>query len=298
MRGVFPIILTILIAFAGDVAHATTFYSTSLESKACNSTIRNEVIDGQMWDSYYDDSSIVRCSPLTPPSGARYLEWPNAASAGPGVTPVINLASPVTIVSGTTYYLAGVWRFERISGLPIWHNTWDFDKLQEMGSSGTGFRWIIESGYPASTETYDANTYTFATYGSDAIFPGWTYYDHNINGYSGANPFRSQYSRWYSVVMGITAHQTNGRVRMWINGTQVTDYTGVVTMLVGATVEHLAMNGTIGQPEYDAPTHKRQVDKIMFTDNFADITAAGYLSDPEASGDTTPPAAPTGLGVN
>lgn len=48
----------------------------------------------------------------------------------------------------------------------------------------------------------------------------------------------------------------------------------------------------------DANLRFAQTQAKFNNDYFADITAAGYLSDPEASGDTTPPAAPTGLGVN
>lgn len=275
-------------------AQATTFYSTSLENQACDS--RSSPVDGKTWNYEYDTQGHVRCAPLDAPDGSKYYAGENVTSS---VGAAISIPlTPTSIVSGTTYYLAGVWRFDRIASQPIWHNLWDFDKLHEMNySSATGFRWIIESGYPDSSTVYHANQFTFAAYGSDAIFPGWTYYDHNLNGYSRTAPYWCDYERWYSVVMGITAHQSNGRVRMWINGTQVMDHTGVVTMLAGATLEAIAFSMTVGQPEYDAPSHNRYLDRMMLTDNFADITNAGYLSDPQAGGDTTPPAAPTSLAV-
>jgi hypothetical protein len=57
----------------------------------------------------------------------------------------------------------------------------------------------------------------------------------------------------YAVVMGITVYaNSSGRARLWINGNLTTDYSGQ-TMATGGTIYRIEMNGTIGQPGYDAP---------------------------------------------
>jgi hypothetical protein len=68
--------------------------------------------------------------------------------------------------------------------------------------------------------------------------------------------------------MGITVYaNSSGRARLWINGNLTTDYSGQ-TMATGGTIYRIEMNGTIGQPGYDAPAHYRQFDRIILTDNW------------------------------
>ena len=55
-----------------------------------------------------------------------------------------------------------------------------------------------------------------------------------------------------------------------------------------AYVDNVKLNGTIAQPDYDCPAHKRQVDGIILTDEWQDIVNGGYLT-------WGPPKAPTQL---
>ena len=200
-------------------------------------------------------------------------------------------ATPITLVAGRTYYLAGFFKFEKINNNDIWQNYNDFDKLIEM--RGNGFRWLIDSGFPDVT-SYAAGKLTFTASVAKSVVP-WPGYDHltpNVSPYNGmSNPPFCDYGRWYAVVLGVTAYaNSNGRVRLWINGSLTTDYSGQ-TMGLGATITVVGMNGTIGQPGYDAPAHKRQFDRIILTDNWQDIINGGYM------GANPIPAAPTGLRI-
>jgi hypothetical protein len=279
------------------VAHATTYVNVNFDSSSCNTRVYSGTLDGAHFDvstSTIDALAFpyIRCS-LSAPSGNNYVQWDvpqvNPAADPHGTGPDITFSTPITVVSGKTYYLAAYWRFERINGNAIWHSTWDFDKLIEM--TGTGFRWIIESGYVEEANPYSPNNFIFTVYASDAIFPGWTYYSHNKNGYSMSAPLKSNYETWHSVVMGITAHVSNGTIKLWVDGTQVIETTGKPTMLSTATISRITMSGTVGQPGYDAPPHRRQVDKIMLTDNFQDIVNAGYLT----GASSVKPSAPVAL---
>ena len=212
-----------------------------------------------------------------------------------------NEANPITLVPGTTYYLGGFFRFERISGNDIWTdlvdgNVYDFDKLLEM--VGSGFRWIIASGGIYST--LPLHKFTFDIGCASSVFSGCTTGgdDHkppNELGYS----YLCDYEKWYAVVMGIEykAYPALGRIRLWINGTLITDLSVCSTGNPEGDIRKISLNGTIGQPKYNAPAHRRQFDRIILTDNWEDIVSGGYLSDPNGSSDTTPPAAPTGLAV-
>lgn len=235
---------------------------------------------------------------------------------------------PLTITQGTTYYIAGKFRFDRINGQSIWQDTsaeladaaGSFDKLFEF--QGNNFRWGISSGWD------DANTYPLcrSTSPRDQCVGKFTFgvwvdknpevscyegYDHlvqNVSPYNGSNPYFCYYERWYSIVMGVTAYNsTNGRVQLWINGTKVYDYQNIHTMCstTGPNVMRIYLNGTIAQPAYDAPAHKRSFDGIMFTDSWQELVNRGYLtgSAPVTSSttsilaDITPPAVPTGLAI-
>ncbi len=278
-----------LLLLCASIAQATVFADVSFESATCGNQIASGTIDGSVFDvSSYPNVLCVpyyRCAVGSTLGGTDYLrfEVPQVETEDPhGTGPDITFASPITVVSGTTYYLAALFRFDKISGATIWHNTWDFDKLLEM--TGTGYRWIIESGYVEEANPYSADHFVFSAYASDAIFPGWTYYSHNYSGYTVSAPLMTDYSTWYSVVMGVTAHVSSGTVKMWINGTQVINTTGIPTMLETANINKITYSGTVGQPQYNAPPHYRYLDKIMLSNSIDDITAAGYFADPNGGG--------------
>ena len=199
--------------------------------------------------------------------------------------------NPIRLVAGTRYYLGGFFRFDRINGFNIWTNYNDFDKLLEI--TGTGFRWMIVSGWSAGLNGVD-NKYSFTVHVAKSRVPSWPGFDqleHNYGGYTQQRPYLCDYEKWYAVVMEVTAQaNSSGMVRLWINGSQVLQHTGN-TMENEATFSRLQLNGTIGQPAYDAPAHRRKFDRIILTDNWQDIINGGYMSANPA------PAAPTGLRI-
>jgi hypothetical protein len=292
-------------------AHATKYIDVSAESVACGTTYAtqgNRTIDGTSvgtGTAGVDTLAALQvlCSPLTAPHGSKYFEHDVPTSIN-GTTPggigpdFYPAGGDVPIVEGTTYYLAAYYRFERIGGLDIWTDwAFDFDKLIEM--TGTGWRWIILDGWNGDTQGA-AHKFVFTVYDSLNYIPDgscvageWEYYSHNYNGYSKATPLYSGYEQWIPVVLGVRASRGNGHVSLWVSGTQVINLFCTNTMAVGASINRLTNAGTVGQPAYDAPHHKRQLDRVMLTDSWSDIVAGGYAS----GGDTTPPAAPTGLGV-
>lgn len=283
-----------LLAF-GSVAHATKFIDVSAESVACGTTYTagTRTIDGtSMASSSPPDvlaNTDVKCSPLTAPNGTHYFEWdvPTVVQAvdphgiGPDWTPA---AAPITLVNGVTYYLAAYWRFERISGLALWDDfSFDFDKLIEM--DGTNFRWIILAGWNGDMAG-STNRFTFSLYGSDAINPSqcgepgnWHYYSHDVSPYSTSNPYYSDYEQWIPIVMGVTANSgaTPGHLYLWVSGVKVIDKSCVNTVEGSGNIGVVKFSGTVGQPGYNTPHHKRQLDRLMLTDDFADITAGGYV---------------------
>jgi hypothetical protein len=161
---------------------------------------------------------------------------------------------------------------------------------------GANFRHIIESGY-ADVINYVSDKLTFtASVGKNSGVPEWPGYDHllpNVPPYGVNNGPYCDYSRWYAVVLGVTAYQnSNGRIRLWVNGNLTTDLYGQTVGSAGAgTIVRIEMGGTIGQPEYNAPAHKRQFDRIILTDNWQDIISGGYMPGNSA------PAAPAELRI-
>jgi hypothetical protein len=86
--------------------------------------------------------------------------------------------------------------------------------------------------------------------------------------------------------MGITANSggTPGKLELWVDGVKLIDKSCVNTKEgTSPTITLIRTGGTIGQPGYDTPAHKRQVDKIMLTDTWQDIVDAGYLGAPDVT---------------
>lgn len=271
----------------------TVYANISGESHTISNVIDGETIDGCMFDMYYSDGPVTYVTNvIATPAGTKYFEIETGETTSWHATCQRYLPSPITLSNGTTYYLGAFFRFQKIGGSDIWHNENDFDKL--CGLTGGGFRWIINSGYTASyTEgvPFVSNKFAFTcgvactsvpnwpTCGDDKLIPNQEPYDYD-------NPPYCDYSKWYAVVMGVTAYtNSSGRVRLWVNGNLTTDYSGQ-TMQSGANIGLIESNGTIGQgaqPNYNAPPHYRQHDGIILTDNWQDIINGGYLSDPESS---------------
>jgi hypothetical protein len=291
-------------------AHATTFYVGDFEAKTCDTQIADaEIVDGKMWDTYsgtypvFPPQPIVRCAAGTP-SGVNSVEWVTFdsqidASVG------IDFVPQVVVSMGTTYYLAGFFRFDRIGGRDIWHDSgvqpYSFDKLLEFGSIGT--RWGIGAGWNGNYSVGVDHEFVFDAWCDDGTFDDCTTVgggDHktaNQNGYDATHPPVVDYERWHAVVLGVLAHSSSsgtGNVKLWVNGVLIMDR-DQSTMASSATITRLWISGTIAQPAYDSPAHYRRMDKLILTDNWQDIVNGGYLK--SFSGDTLAPAAPTNLAV-
>lgn len=292
------VIITLLILFMPENSAATKYFYIDFEGQSCS----NAVADGGIVDNCCIDygvssnSPYYRCSLFDKPSGNIYIEWiTNTILADAGTAFYNDNCGGVAhalSTNGTTYYLSAFVRFERIEGLSIWHDSSaeenSFDKLIEVG--GSGFRWGMYSGWPQGRYTAVPGKFTFmAWFGQAVAIPDGTCGDNgsdniaaNVAPYSINNPYLADYEKWYAVVLSVTPKTDNtGDVKMWINGVKIIDKQSCRTSMADPTINRIVMNGTIAQPDYDAPPHKRQADRIMLTDNWQDVVDGGYLRDPE-----------------
>ncbi len=291
--------ISILLLFIPRSSNATKYFSINFEGQRCN----NAVVDGGIVDSAcidYSSSSDIpyyRCSHTTSPSNNIYVEWqPNVTLTDANTEFYYENCGGVArglSTNGTTYYLCAFVRFERINGRSIWHDTGasedSFDKLIEM--TGSGFRWGVYSGWPQGRYTAVPDKFTFmAWFGQGVAIPDGTCGDGgsdnivaNVSPYGINNPYLADYERWYALVLAVTPKTDNtGRVQMWVNGTKIIDTQNCKSAMINPTITHLIMHGTIAQPGYDAPPHKRQADKIMVTDTWQDVVDGGYMNEPES----------------
>lgn len=248
-----------------------------------NETVGNEVdssVDGYSVYPETDHAHPYVRSTIATPSGTKYAEW--TTSTGDDEAGWRADFSPaITVSLGTAYYLAGWFRFERISGNDIWHDTgsspYSFDKLYEF--TGSGWRWGIGSGWNGWFTTGTDHKFTFDAWYATSVLGdhGPDHIVHDSSGYSASNPYLCDYETWYGVVLGITAQNSNsGRVQLWIDGTEVIDQTHY-TAGSSPNIDHIYCNGTLAQSAYDAPPHKRQMDALIITDVWQDIIDGGYL---------------------
>lgn len=294
-------------------AMATSYFSYGNDSGVVGNTLTSSTDGPYLFEYQYPGASRVSTEDAKYQNasaysgGGTYVELTTYANMGSYDVNVRDLngdyggpfiPDTVSITEGVTYYFGGKFRYERIGGNAIWHDTWDYNKLFSWAYSGSSFRWFIDSGYGDSASTYYSDRFVFSVGCSDADqmdnvaaqapSAGWPYFPHDASGYSKASPKWSYYERWYSVVIGILASQTNnGRIRMWINGELVNDRTQRTWDTSSATLRVIDINSTIGQPDYDAPAHKFQFDDLVLTDSWSDITAAGLDQDPEGGTTTT-----------
>lgn len=323
MMRVFFISASLLYAVRG---FAVPVYETSAEGLSCDSLIADaQNVDGEVWDTFHDvvtyPDPYVRCLVSTP-AGDQYFEWRTACLAyagdrcatAPDGDPAVGTtnagveiyASLPVLSADTTYYLGAFVRFERVNDRDIWLDAGSadsFDKLMEF--AGTGIRWGVASGWPSGVYSATDGKFTFGAWCADSVFdacqtPGD--YDHkeqNAGGHSAANPYLADYNRWYAVVLAVTISDTSsGHVRLYVNGEIILDLPHITAGSASPSLDHLFVNGTIAQPTYDAPEHWRQIDRLMFTSDFADIDGAGLMTDPQGPPDLVAPASPTALQVS
>ena len=316
-------VVIVFLALAGS-AQATVLMAEDWSSRACDSLFANvdfsfDTLNGVNWDGCTESSCdvgdlipplVVKCAPL-PNGKTRMLEASTVRvithdGIGPQAYPT---TWPVSVSMGTTYYFGGYFRYERKSGLDIWHDSAGSDSYNKLiDIVGPGFRWGLGVGWPAAggytSGAYADHKFTFDVWCGSSTFANpsncdttnnWDHKAPNQNGYSVSNAFQADYERWYAVIAAITAqNSTAGRVRLWINGTLVTDRS-IYTADSGSSIVNMNVWGTVAQPAYDAPIHKAQLTGLIVATDPSEVAA--YMSDPEAGSDTTPPAAPMGLTV-
>lgn len=277
------ILITCILTLAMSAAEATVYFLNDFETKTCNTAVADaEYVEGKMWDTVPGNPvPYVRCA-LATPSGTNYVEW--AATAN--LNNIIAELRPTqaTLTFGTTYYLAGFFRFSRISGNDLWRDTgaypYQFDKLLEF--RGTGFRWGIGAGWNGYYSAGSDHKFTFDAWYATSVI-GDRGPDHIVadqSPYNASKAYLCDYDQWHAVVLGVTINNSNsGRVQLWINGTKIIDQSHY-TANAGATLTTLIANGTIAQNQYDAPAHYRQMDRIIVTDNWQDILNGNYMRRP------------------
>lgn len=221
-----------------------------------------------------------------------------------GTTDQLNEVPFTTIPTNhETYYFAFFFRFDRKDGVDIWPvNCPDaecFDKAAEF--TGNGIRWTVNFGERGmgNQAHHFSVLVSNPTYHVNPQLEVWDSYYQNYNGYSPNNSIQLEYEKWHSIVFKFKwALDNAGELALWVDGTQVMQYSNVKTTLPPGDLYPLLLHGTYAQPAYDIPAHYRKYDAFIYTDNWQDIVDGGYLRDPEIPPDTTPPACPTGLSVN
>ena len=313
-------------AIQPEEVRATVFYESSTEGRSCDAiAVDGASHDGATWDMFAGDPAFpfpyTRCA-ISTPAGTKYWQWTTICAgydgngrcspANDGAVQTTNqagveISTPFNPTTGTVLYLATFARFSRIGSRDIWQDTGgspnSWDKYLEFGGSTT--RWGLGVGWPSGNYTGTNNKWTIDVWCSGAAFGSWCTTDHlvqNQNGYGATTPILMDYDRWYALVMAITLQANGtGRIRVYVNGTLVLDRSQQTTN-TSPNIDHIILHGTIAQgsgaQQYDAPDHHRYMDRILFTDDLTYLTNAGLMSDPEAGGDTTPPAAPTSVFIS
>ena len=278
-------------------ALATTHLLADFEGKACDAPIADaETLEGHLWDTYPGvPQPSVRCS-AGGPSGNHFVEW-HTANATNSAQVDITL-TPVNLAEGSKVYLASFVRFERVGAADVWRDTapnpYQFDKMIEF--RGTGFRWGIGAGWNGEYSSGGDHQFTFDAWYSTVLI-GDHGPDHIVadqSPYGASQAFRCDYEKWYGVVLGVTVASSNtGRVELWVDGTKLIDQAHY-TASPSAVLETLTLNGTIGQPDYDSPAHLRQFDRLLVTNDWADVVTGKYLDAAGISpgGDAGGPGAP------
>src|SRR5574343_82580 len=204
----------------------------------------------------------------------------------------VRYVDQINLTPGNTYYTGCFVRFDRIGGTDIWHeNTDSYDKLWETRGN---MRVIVAVGVPDwAPGDLDDHKFTFGLYLFEPFCSGCMYEQAppNQSPYSSSNPYVADYEKWYAVVIGFTPSHgstANGRVRLWINGTLTSDYNNIKTQDSSSPYTDLFTHSpTIAQPAYDGPAHYRKFDGFVYATTIEDMQAAGLMSDPETTSETT-----------
>src|SRR4030067_1348498 len=283
------IIITLLFLFAlYTPANATVYLNLNAEEGTVGNIVPNppfcqtECSGSGAKGTYQSSGGTLQ--------GSKYYQWQTVANQPTAYTEVSNSLG-ITNIIGKTFYVAYFFRFDRINGLDIWHETGDSaDKGIEI--VGSGLRWLVSRGQWGNLISNQDHRYTVwlgnPTYHLNPQLEVGDIYFPNQSGYSASNTIQLQYEQWYAGVMAIKmASDNTGSASVYIDGVKIAEYMNIRTVASSsATITHLTMNGTIAQNALDAPAHLRKFDAIILTDNWQDIVDGGYLN---GGGDNTPP---------
>ncbi|MDC4205475.1 MAG: hypothetical protein MPW14_22410 [Candidatus Manganitrophus sp.] len=300
------------------VSHATVLFTPDTYSYTNGQNLPNPPWCGRQCGS---DSPIIgqaaassTCDPAAAAPLAQCLFWNvnqndvhdlyNELKPNGGIgTPLIN---------GTVLYLAFQMNLTRVPGCNKANRGIECDIFQEgngvqsgekgvelRGDSAAAFRWGVSFG---QWDSYSANqNHKFTAWISNpsghfnpSLEHNDVYYQ-NKNGYSNTNPIQLSYETWYNFVFVIKAQNTTGTggyVRLYVNGTEIAEYgltgstsTGIKTLGSSTDLGWIEFAGTLCQPAYDCPAHKRYYSKITIATAASDVSWA--MTDPE-SGNTVP----------
>ena len=148
----------------------TKWFDYSHEDLTAGNPVPSDFNNGPYWFEYNDppicqsDSIRSKFMQFDVPYTVGDPAWMGVYSNPNGIWGTTwRAANPITLVVGTTYYLALFLRQEMLGGEQVYTDDFNFDKLIEIrapGILGTGFRWIIASGFRYLT--YTASKYSFA----------------------------------------------------------------------------------------------------------------------------------------
>lgn len=277
-----------LILALSHPSYATVYFSWTSENESCGAVLPNPPFFTRV-----EFKGRTVCGET--PEGTKYIEWQvpeNLNNANTEVSYDYGLF-PVNNLIGRTFYLAYFFNFTRTNGRDIWHLTGQSaDKGVEL--SGDGVRWLVSPGHWSPFVANQPGRYTVwlgnPTYHLDALEVS-DIYPPNRSGYTFSNPLQLEYEKWHAAVMAIKmATDNTGSATVYINGVKIAEYTNIRTAASSsATISKLTLNGTIAQPDYDAPPHYRRFDGLLLTDDWQDIINGGYVAGS--------PAAPVNLRV-
>lgn len=293
----------VLLLLGTGVSQAAVLFSSSAESGVCGALVPQNI-----WDFSGNSAPVTlgqfsyMCDTPVPGRSKYFLLNHRGGTSASWNTHTVNR---INLTPGTTYYYGAFFRFDRINGLDIWHDTKSgndgpdsFDKLLDIRGS---VRWIINSGWmnagftPPATNTWDHKfTFNISLPGASGTCTncGTDTLVQNVSPYSWTNPFLCNYEKWYAVVMAITpssgGSSTNGRLELFINGTKVSSNNVKTQDTSTPYVESFESSGTVAQPAYDAPPHLRKLEGVIFSNSLIDIQNAGLMSDPEAGAPNPP----------
>ena len=311
----------IFVIFSSSVAFATQYLYIDMESFTCDADLPNP----PFYTGTQCKTGQTRCS-ISTPNGDKYAQWNFDDDCDNDLWHEVgsnyqNL--PASFSTGDVIYFGVFFRIERIGGNDVWHDGVDGGTSTDKAFylKGAGLHWTNSLGVSYPLDCLDDHTFTVGIGNPtdhlnpdlEANFSG--IYIQNVDQYSvcsqdspfgtgdcsggidcrdtyiyDSGPFLCSYERWYAIVFEIklaTEAQHDGYVKQWVNGVQTMNHTGIATTSSASpTITLIDMFGTIAQPARDAPDHIRQIDGIIITDSYSDITDGGYLQDPESDPET------------